>query len=186
MAPIKGKRPGVKARATNSGHGSGAKSRTVPTSIGDSESFRTTKKDKRTIKHSTFVSRIEKADTKAKKRRRPSKKLVANLGSLANALPDDGGIGAILDSGDTKIRHKSLKSRPGAMKRKEKLETMERERFSRNMAQMVGATATAPAKGAEQTGAISVTGSTTSSSRWAALRGFIQQTMEQKPEFKTT
>ena len=88
-----------------------------------------------------FVSKIEKSRAKTTKRRRPSKKLVANLESLADALPDlsgDAGAneGGVL-VGDARVRQKSLKSRPGAMKRKEKVEKMERERFGRNMVQMV-------------------------------------------------
>ena len=71
------------------------------------------------------------------KRRRPNKKLVTTLESLGDALDgviEDGGVGEKVKDG--KIRHKSLKSRPGATKRKEKLERMERERFGRNLAQL--------------------------------------------------
>lgn len=70
------------------------------------------------------------------------------------------------------------------MKRKGKLETMEKERFGKNMAQMVTGTATAATKSAEGSMAGAANGGGASSSRWAALRGFIQQTMEQKPEFR--
>jgi hypothetical protein len=52
------------------------------------------------------------------------------------------------------------------MKRKEKLDMMERERFAKNMAQMAGSTK----KG--------------ETNRWAALRGFITETLDQKNEFK--
>ena len=82
--------------------------------------------------------------------------------------------------GDAKIKHRSLKSRPGAMKRREKLEKMERERFGKNMAQLVekkegeaGEVVTAAERGSGKGG-------------WAALRGFISQTMETKPEFAAT
>ncbi len=77
---------------------------------------------------------------------------------------------------EAKIRHKSMKSRPGATKRKEKLEKLERERFGKNMAQMAG-----PA-GEDRTVTMDTQSST--SSRWASLRGFISQTMEQKDEFQ--
>src|SRR5436305_2522663 len=88
------------------------------------------KKDKRFIKHSIFMSKISKAYQKPAKRRRPSKKLVTSLESLANALPDGGEADDQgITVGDVKIRHRSLKSRPGAMKRKGKLERMEKERF---------------------------------------------------------
>jgi predicted component of type VI protein secretion system len=76
------------------------------------------------------------------------------------------------------IKQKTLKHKPGAMKRKEKLEKTERDRFAKNMAQMSGiqpATTTS----SEPTADDSV------SNRWAALRGFISQTMEQQPAFKT-
>lgn len=108
--------------------------------------------------------------------------------SLADALPDFEGEGLdVVSKGEAgKIPQKSLKSRPGATKRKEKLERMERERFGKNMAQLAvgaGAPALAPAGTAA-----AVTGETSqpsgTASRWAALRGFISQTMEQKEEFK--
>jgi len=152
-----------------------------------SDSFINSKKDKRTIKHSSFVNRIEKAHGKPLKRRRPNKKLITTLESLADALPEFDGEG--LDGKgreeEGKIRQKSLKSRPGATKRREKLERMERERFGKNMAQLAVGAAAAPQgntvaeaeKGEEAQP--SATGN-----RWAALRGFISQTMEQKAEFR--
>jgi hypothetical protein len=65
------------------------------------------------------VNKIEKA--KAKKRRRPNKKLVANLESLADALPDldENDDKSEVVVGQAKIHRTSLKSRPGATKRKE-------------------------------------------------------------------
>lgn len=141
-----------------------------------SDSFLNTKKDKRTIKHSAFVKRIEKANTKSAKRRRPSKKLVTTLESLADALPDfEEGETTV---GEAKIRHRSLKSRPGATKRREKVERMERERFGKNMAQLTAGSA-APVVGVEG----AATQASGTASRWAALRGFISQTLEQKQEF---
>lgn len=136
------------------------------------------------MKHSSLISRIEKTNTKATKRRRPSKKLIANLESLADALPVvDAAEGDRTVTGDVRVRHKSLKSRPGAMKKKEKLEKMEKERFGRNMAQMadlhpsdiVGSNVAK--SGAASTG-------TDNSKRWAALRSYIQQSMDptEKPE----
>ncbi|KAL4907419.1 ribosome biogenesis protein SLX9-domain-containing protein [Aspergillus multicolor] len=141
------------------------------------DDFRTTKKDKRLIKHSSFVSKIEKSSGKSNKRRRASKKLVANLESLADALPEAeterNGPGQI-----NIIKHKTLQHRPGAQKRKEKLEKSERDRFAKNMAQMSNIPTTA-APNSEPAAAESV------SNRWAALRGFISQTMEHQPAFKT-
>ncbi|KAL8656026.1 MAG: hypothetical protein Q9210_000514 [Variospora velana] len=145
--------------------------------------FSTTKKDKRTIKHSALISRIEKSKPRIqKRRRRPSKKLVTNLNSLAEALPDSLPAGKAEAAGTAiaKIRHKSLKSRPGAMKKKEKIISMEKDRFNKNMAQMA---TVQPSGGAahngyppEDTNHTMQTGA-----RWAALRSFIQQTMEQRP-----
>ena len=143
------------------------------TSTSDTSLFPSSKKDKRTIKHSVFVNKIEKASSKSKKRRRPNKKLVANLESLADALPemDNGKEQNKSVVGQARVRHKSLKSRPGAMKRREKLEKMERERFGMNLKQMVGCN-----------------GSNNSAvgSRWAALKTFVESTAEKKAEFATT
>jgi len=132
--------------------------------------FPSSKKDKRTIKHSAFVSRIEKSSSKVQKRRRPNNKLVANLESLADALP---GLEAVGDGevvlSHAKIQKKSLKSRPGAMKKKERLEMMEKDRFNRNLAQMAMTSGTA--------------GSSSTADRWAALKNHVQTNMEVKLEF---
>jgi hypothetical protein len=173
-APIApGKRSSIRTKSSKSG--SGLISRTPPAhregAIID-DGFLSTKADKRLIKHSAFVNRIEKAHKKPLKRRRPSKKLVTTLEALADALPDTGDAERVV--GDAKIRHKSLKSRPGATKRREKLEKMERERFGKNMAQLAAGGAGATSEEAQKTA---------TANKWAALRGFISQTLEQKPEF---
>jgi hypothetical protein len=126
------------------------------------------KKDKQKIKHSSFVSKIEKSSNKTSKRRRPNKKLVANLESLADALSglEDAGADAKVETGQAKIQRKSLKSRPGAMKRKAKLEKEEKERFNKNLVQLASNTS----GGAVQ-------------DRWAALKSHVQSTSEVKPEF---
>ncbi|KAJ4356866.1 hypothetical protein N0V95_002957 [Ascochyta clinopodiicola] len=130
--------------------------------------FGSSKRDKLKIKHSSFVSKIEKSAAKSQKRRRPNKKLVANLESLADALPglEDGGADGEVEVGQAKIQRKSLKSRPGATKRKEKLVKSEMDRFNKNLAQLAG----------------SSTGSGVQD-RWAALKSHVQNTMEVKPEF---
>jgi len=130
------------------------KSRTYPTSTSQTE-FTATKKDRRAIKSSIFRSKIEKSSAKAsKKRRRPSKKLVTTLESLVAALPEiaasDG------KASGTKSSLVSLKSKPGARKKKERLEKEERLRFGKNMAIMTG----------DQDG-------TTTDNRWTALRQHI-------------
>lgn len=154
-----------------------------------SDGFISSKKDKRLIKHSAFVNRIEKAHKKPLKRRRPNKKLVTTLESLGDALDElqdlDGGLEKATDG---KIRMRGLKSRPGAMKRKEKLEKQERERFGKNMAQLAAgagarnAAANADAMAVEE-GVREQQQPNATAGRWAALRGFISQTMEQKEEF---
>lgn len=169
------------------------------------DGFTNSKKDKRVIKHSRLISRVEKAHQKPLKRRRPSKKLVANLESLADALPD------LLADGETeeglkqlregKVRHKSIKMRKGALKKKEQIVKGEMDRFGISLAQLnavraadattgSGAGVAAAAEmeiegqcqGETQTRTQSQ-GPTSTASRWAALRGFISSTMEQNPAF---
>ena len=165
----------MSVRAKVSKSGSGVLARPLKThregAILD-DGFISSKQDKRLIKHSAFVNRIEKAHKRPPKRRRPSKKLITTLESLADALPDAGESEKI--TGDLKIRHKSLRSKPGALKRREKLEKMERERFGKNMAQLAAGSAQSGGEVAEKAA---------SANRWAALRGFISQTLEQKQEF---
>ncbi|OQE28607.1 hypothetical protein PENSTE_c003G05103 [Penicillium steckii] len=145
------------------------------------DDFRTSKRDKRQIRHATLMSKIAKNSTKNPKRRRASKKLVANLESLADALPD-----AADDSHDAVsqvnvIKQNTLRHKPGALKRREKLEKVERDRFAKNMAQMSTLPSqTAPP--AETT--TTTTDANPTANRWSALRNFISQTMEQQPVFK--
>jgi len=61
---------------------------------------------------------------------------------------------------------KSMKSRPGALKRKEKLEKLEMDRFNKNLAQLATATQGAAVQ-----------------DRWAALKNHVQGNIEIKPEF---
>ncbi|KAK2754205.1 hypothetical protein FQN54_007084 [Arachnomyces sp. PD_36] len=177
MAPVRPKT--ARAKASKASTQKPKASTTVTGHFEDQ--FRTNKRDKREIKHSTFLSKIEKGNKKTLKRRRPSKKLVANLDSLADALPQ--AENAEQDGGNSQvniIKHKSLKHRPGAMKRKDKLDKVERERFGKNMAQMAGAQPPA----VQNTSVPRADDTAASSGRWAALRSFISQTMDQNPEFK--
>lgn len=142
------------------------------------------------------MSRVHKTHQKPLKRRRPSKKLVTNLESLADALPD------LLADGETeeglrqlregKVRHKSIKMRKGALKKKEKIVKGEMDRFSHSLAQLnaMGATKAGDAIDTQtsdqpRTRTTSQTQGTPASTanRWAALRGFISSTMEQNPAF---
>lgn len=173
--------------------------------------FSNTKKDKRHIKHASFVSRIEKVQKSqsSKKTRRPGKKLKTNLDALADALPElEDGIGGEGERGqEGKIRHKSLKTRKGALKRKEKVVKGEVERFGVSLARLNAVGAASAAAVDAGTGAQDMQVETESSSagnanaemqttqtqqqqassststRWAALRGFISATMEQNPAF---
>ncbi|KAI1779863.1 ribosome biogenesis protein SLX9-domain-containing protein [Hypoxylon cercidicola] len=164
------------------------------------DAFANTKRDKRTVKRASFVSRIEKANSKPPKRRRPGRKLAANLDSLAAALPD------LLADGETeaglrqmregKVRHRSLKSRPGALKKKERLVKGEVERFGVSLARLnavpeqqqqktmdVDQDAAAGDKDAAVEDQAPAAGPNSTTNRWAALRGFISATMEQNPAF---
>lgn len=212
-------RPSIRqkaARAAASGRGALPSTKPSPSPLaGIASTSKLTKKDKRELKHTAFVSKIEKKapqqKTKTAKRRRPSKKLVTTLDSLADALPDvgdetqtqqqrqDGGLSSQVNI----IKHKTLKHKPGAMKRKEKLEKMERDRFVKNLAQMaVGietGAAPAPAVNDSASNATMTNGAESSTNaeqtqtqqqssnyttnRWAALRSFISQTMERQPVF---
>lgn len=69
------------------------------------------------------------------------------------------------------------------MKRRERLEKGERERFDKNMARMLG--------GEDKSGKIEVAGKSNgkdqvgeSQVKWVALRGFITQTLEVREEMK--
>ncbi|RYP42909.1 hypothetical protein DL770_011951 [Monosporascus sp. CRB-9-2] len=184
-----------------------------PDAAPTTDAFVNSKKDKRLIKHSSFVSRIEKnsgASKKALKRRRRGKKLKTNLEALADALPDlaersEGDEAMLRQLREGKVRHRSLRTRPGALKRKEKIVKGEVERFGVSLARLnaVGGAAEAqgmqvegPREGAETSGNGAVEEQTqphmqaqtrqaqaSTSNRWAALRGFISATMEQNPAF---
>ncbi|ETN38957.1 uncharacterized protein HMPREF1541_06999 [Cyphellophora europaea CBS 101466] len=157
------------------------------TSSRDSSLFPTTKADKRRIKHSALLSKVTKprlSTTESKqRRRRPNKKLVTTLDSLVDALPEPTSTSTTSEAGskdhqaagDTPeqqvniIKRKSMKSKPGALKRKQRVENEERARWGRNMAQMSGTAA-------------SVDTTDGTKSRWAALRGFIGETLERRPD----
>ncbi|KAJ5887593.1 hypothetical protein N7495_007634 [Penicillium taxi] len=143
------------------------------------DEFRTSKRDKRTIKHATLMSKIAKSSAKAPKRRRPSNKLVANLESLADSLPEAAESSHGTTSQVNVIKQKTLRHKPGAAKRREKLEKVERDRFAMNMAQMSGLQQSATGRDNQEPFQANST-----SSRWSALRSFISQTMEQQPVFK--
>lgn len=154
---------------------------TAPRSTPFGDDFRTSKKDKRQIKHAGLMSKIAKNATKTPKKRRASKKLVANLESLADALPDAAEESHTAASQVNVIKQNTLRHKPGALKRREKMEKVERDRFAMNMAQMSGLQG--PTSNASDTN--TTTPADPTASRFAALRNFISSTMEQQPVFKT-
>ena len=182
--------------------------------------FIDSKRDKQLIKRSVFVSRVQKSSDKQRsssklaRRRRPSKKLLTTLDALGDALDDirhdmdESGAMDAAQAAQGKIRHKSLRSRPGALKRKERVVKGEMERFGRSLAQLATVTTAAAAPQGQAAAAAAVpqaqqqmvdermdTATTeqaasqqqqapsATSGRWAALRGFISATMEQNPVF---
>ncbi|KAG9236280.1 ribosome biogenesis protein SLX9-domain-containing protein [Amylocarpus encephaloides] len=193
----KGSRPSLRTKTSNKS-GSGLISRPPTTHRPGaiiSDSFISSKKDKRTIKSSAFLNRIQKAHAKPAKRRRPNKKLVANLESLADALPelDEDDRGTVGGKGvvGTRIKMESLTSGKGLMKRRGKVERVEKERFAKNMAQLMGAqqgattqaiAATSMADGAAE---VTETQPSATATRFAALRNWIGQTMEKEKAFET-
>jgi hypothetical protein len=129
------------------------------------------------MKHSILISKIRKSSQKGTglKRRRPAKKLVATLESLADALPDmpDATLSTKdLDSNSTESRNrKSIRSKPGAAKKREKVVKEERAQFGRNVAVLV--TAGIPNAGEEEQ-----KDSLPTINRWAALRAQLNQTVQ--------
>ena len=145
-----------------------------------------------------------------KKRRRPGKKLIAaeDLDDMRDALRDIAGNGdgdewqGLSDAdtatqaggkkrrrrfreGEGKIQMRSLLHRPGAMKRKRRMEGVEMERFGRNLAQLSANTKTLEREVQGHAGGDAGGGGAvaTSQEKWAALRAFIGSTMERKDGF---
>lgn len=88
--------------------------------------------------------------------------------------------------GECKMEMKSLKHKPGAMKRKRVLEGREMERFGKNLAQLVGSVQRGgdiKSVGEKGEGAAAAPVVAAQADRWAALRGFIGGSMEQNPAF---
>lgn len=155
--------------------------------------------------HKVRESGISKDNTN--KRRRPSKKLAADIGDLEDALPDmdeddddeweglsgeEDGDGTATTMQKKRRRRrkpapedqgimvmKSLKLRQGAMKRKRVMEESEKVRFGRNLAQL--AQAQAPVAGEKGNGEVG--GQSHTQQRWQALRAFIGGTMEKNAAF---
>ncbi|KAL7954880.1 ribosome biogenesis protein SLX9 domain-containing protein [Trichoderma compactum] len=192
MAPQKPSATALRhARITSSIHPL-APQKTFRPNASTTDSFLSPKRDKRTIKHSSFVSRISSSriSKSSKPRRRAANKsaTLSSLDSLADALPElaDGeGAAEILDG---KIKHRSLRSNKGALKRKERLLKGEMARFGVSMAHLshLPAQPQSAIPEPEKPSAAFSSASTPApapSNRWAALRGYISATMEQNPAF---
>jgi len=136
--------------------------------------FNPSKRDKRAIKSSVFRSKIEKASAKSStKRRRPSKKLVATLESLANSLPELQSSANENPASGAHSGTSGLRSRPGAKKKNERLDKSERKRFAQNMALLQQSVAD-PTNNDSDAG----------SHRWAALRQHISSSIGLKGSSK--
>ncbi|KAI4198616.1 MAG: hypothetical protein LQ350_005146 [Teloschistes chrysophthalmus] len=182
LAPVIGRRSSSRSRAFKTRSTSSNPIRHTHAKSASLSAFGTSKKDKRIIKRSALISRIEKSKHKQKKRRRPSKKLVVSLESLADALPeapsrDEAGA---TEASAGKIRHRSLKSQPGSMKKKEKIIRLEKDRFNQNMAQLTAIHPSAVERD-DVSHAMSADNGGQIAHRWAALKNFIQQNVQQRP-----
>jgi hypothetical protein len=89
--------------------------------------------------------------------------------------------------GEGKIKHRSLGSRPGRGKRREREVRGEKERFEVNMARMLGGGGGEVKVDSDGGGAGNGKGVDRDKigGRWKALRGFIEQTMEKKEDFES-
>lgn len=85
---------------------------------------------------------------------------------------------------NAKMTMKSVRNRPGAMKRKKVMEGKEMERFAKNLAQMAAPPAQQATSSTTATPDTNTAGSASSQSdRWKALRNFLGQTMETNKSF---
>ncbi|TGZ83398.1 hypothetical protein EX30DRAFT_339578 [Ascodesmis nigricans] len=169
---------------------------TTTTAATPTNSKPVTKKSLRIAKHSAFVSRIEKTSSKApssssrsRRRKAANSTLATSLSTLADALPsassDDfvnANVNFVSQSSRDHLAARSnkerqgIKSRPGAMKRKENMLKNECERFGKNLAIIEGVRSQEGAGEGER----KKEGQPNS---WAMLRNFIGSTMEKKEEF---
>lgn len=128
------------------------------------------KAEKRATKHAKLLSRVQKNATRgdhknASKIRRPKNKLATSISSLEQALPSiqDGSCPMADLISSKNLPSRTLKSRPGASKRKEKVIASEIQRFGKNLALMQ------TAKSQSQPG----------HERWEAIRKHIEMAAHQ-------
>ncbi|KAJ2900504.1 uncharacterized protein MKZ38_002409 [Zalerion maritima] len=168
------------------------------------------KKAKRIAKHNALVSRIRKTapfgKSAVQKRRRPNKKLASNLSSLLDVLPsldkgdeDGDGSGPSAYNGGNGaedlqsriirdlLKHKSLKIKPGALKKKEKIARWEMSEFGKNLAALQKVEEHAPIASQQSSLLPSQPNQATAptANRWAELRKRISSAMDQNPAFRT-
>jgi hypothetical protein len=156
-----------------------ASKRTAASFPTPSTTFTSTKRDKRTIKHSILVSKARTSSDKSggiKKRRRPSKKLATDIQTLADALPDE--FDEVVPSQSSKLKSQpsstqmqSIGSRKGIKKQIQRVVKEEQDRFGKNLAVLSQAAPSSttivadPSRPAEK------------DSRWAALRKHLAGTV---------
>lgn len=195
MAPTR--RPNIRVRAAAASSTPATLKQSTSNLASKDPAQRLNKKEKRTAKHNTLMSRVRDSSvTKTKKRRRPAKKLSAaeGLDGLRDALPDfdeeedewegcsdsdtgDGEKKSTRRRREGKMTMRSLKSKPGAMKRKHAMHQREVDRFGRNLAAMTGS---GGMKGSDDV----QPGGPGQRARWNALRAFIGSTMERDRAFE--
>ncbi|ODA77790.1 hypothetical protein RJ55_06392 [Drechmeria coniospora] len=172
------------------------------------DSFLENKRDKRLIRQSAFRSRISAAATASSSKNRVTRRRSAkpsqwsNLDALAGALPDlEAEAARKGTAGDAepeagRIRHRSMKTTKGALKRKERIVRGEMYRFGASMAKLSQASTSPLRTKTEECSMEDVredeaaaqeappaAQTTSTANRWAALRGYISSTMEQNPAF---
>jgi hypothetical protein len=111
------------------------------------------------------------------------------LEGLADALPDveelvrrnEGGLGG------KKLESKSLSHGRGFMKRRDKVEKGERERFGKNLGVIMGSTSAPQAQPASTTtssSAVETTPVSATAGRFAAIRAWVNDNMEKHEGFE--
>ncbi|KAI0994495.1 hypothetical protein K3495_g13687 [Podosphaera aphanis] len=191
MAPtapsVSKKQSNMRARVPVSGNGKS-------TTMDKSQPYRTrtpsllSKKDKHSKKHSAFLARIQKSQPEFPKRRRPNKKLITTMENLLDALPDFDKIKTD-DIIQNSSKHYTLKSKPGAMKRKEILERKEKCRFEKNLALLTGSECAKPVPSSVNSQQLDQSmspnfQSNSLATKFSALRAWANANIEKNPNFQ--
>ncbi|KOS20705.1 hypothetical protein ESCO_004463 [Escovopsis weberi] len=237
MAPLRPSARDLRAQRIAGDLPSYAPAKTFRPSAATSDAFLSTKQDRRLIKRSSFVSRVTASNPRggggvSKKRSRgkgganstsastskssstykSGSSADSMLEGLADALPELAADEAAAPDG--RVQHRSLRSRKGALRRKERIVRGEMERFGASMARLAEARQQGQRSQRSQQGqqgageALRHTNANAKmdagagigrnaaadadagaedaqrAGRWAALRGFISSTMKQNPAFE--